>query len=190
MERINGVVIGLVTDLSDPEGLGRIRVSFPWLGDNVQSNWARIAAPMAGGERGVFFQPEIGDEALVAFEQGEVRSPYILGFLWNGDDKPPRDNSKIRIIKTVSGHFVEFDDEAGKITINDKSSHTIVMDDNGIKLTVGSNTIEMMSSGITLTVGANTLGMTSSGIKLTVGGSSIDTTASGIKLQAPGIDLN
>ena len=87
MERINGVVIGLVTDLSDPEGLGRIRVSFPWLGDNVQSNWARIAAPMAGGERGVFFQPEIGDEALVAFEQGEVRSPYILGFLWNGDDR-------------------------------------------------------------------------------------------------------
>src|SRR6476469_2175065 len=89
MSTINGVVIGLVTDVNDPLKQGRIRVNFPWLEDEHQTDWIRIATTMAGNGRGTFFMPELQDEALVAFEHGNVRMPYVIGFLWNGKDSPP-----------------------------------------------------------------------------------------------------
>lgn len=136
-ERMKGLVIGLVKDLEDPDGLGRIRVEFPWLSDDAVSNWARIVAPLAGPELGHFFQPEPGDEALVGFEMGDVNRPYILGYLWNGDNAPPTDDPNVRMIQTVSGHKLIFDDTSGSetITIEDASGNNkIVMDSDGITI--------------------------------------------------------
>lgn len=135
-ERMKGVVIGLVTDLDDPEGLGRIRVEFPWLSDDNTSNWARVASALAGPSLGVFFQPEVGDEALVAFEMGDVRRPYILGYLWNGDNAPPSDDPAVRMIQTVSGHKLVFDDTSGseQITVEDASGNKITMNADGITI--------------------------------------------------------
>lgn len=109
-------MVGLVTNVDDPEGLGRVRVQYPTLSDDNESQWARIATLMAGGERGSWFIPEVGDEALVAFERGDPNHPYVVGFLWNGKDKPPNSDidTKVRRLKTVSGHTLEFDDRAGK----------------------------------------------------------------------------
>jgi uncharacterized protein involved in type VI secretion and phage assembly len=59
--RIQGVVVGIVTNNQDPDGLGRVKVKFPWLSDVDESTWARIAAPMAGDQRGVYFLPEVDD---------------------------------------------------------------------------------------------------------------------------------
>ena len=69
--RVSGVVVGVVTNNQDPEGMGRVKVKFPWLSDEDESNWARVAAPMAGKERGFYFLPEVEDEVLVAFEHGD-----------------------------------------------------------------------------------------------------------------------
>ena len=119
MKNIPGVVIGIVKSLDDPDGLGRVKLEYPWMAEeSPESNWARIAAPMAGAERGFQFMPEEGDEVLVAFEQGEIRLPYIIGYLWNGEDKPPRDEATQRTIKTVSGHVLEFDDTEGSEKIS------------------------------------------------------------------------
>jgi uncharacterized protein involved in type VI secretion and phage assembly len=132
---IQGVVIGVVTNNEDPEGMGRVKVKFPWLSDADESNWARIATPMAGEERGIFFLPEVDDEVLVAFEHGDVRFPYIIGSLWNGQQAPPEANSdgsnNIRVIKSRSGHVIRLNDEDGseKIEIIDKSEkNSIVID--------------------------------------------------------------
>ena len=84
MKRLSGVVVGVVTDTEDPEGLGRVRVSFPWLGAAPQSSWCRVATPLAGDGHGVWFSPELDTEALVAFEHGDFNHPYVLGYLWNG----------------------------------------------------------------------------------------------------------
>lgn len=135
--RMKGVVVGLVTDVSDPDGLGRIKVEYPWLPPGSESNWARLAAPLAGPELGFFFQPEVGDEALVAFEMNDVRRPYILGFLWNGDNAPPSDDPNLRLIQTVSGHKITLDDTSGSenITIEDSSgTNTIVLNQDGITI--------------------------------------------------------
>jgi uncharacterized protein involved in type VI secretion and phage assembly len=131
MNRIPGVVIGLVVDTNDPLGEGRVMLEFPWLPGSIRSDWAPIAAPMAGGSRGIFFSPEVGDEALVAFEHGDFDHPRVLGFLWNGCDLPPTTNRSERVIVTVSGHRLKFDDTAGseKIEIQSSRGQTITIDD-------------------------------------------------------------
>lgn len=114
---VNGIVTGLVVDLDDPDKLGRIKVKYPILGDEVQ-HWARLVSPMAGAERGMRFRPEVEDEVLLAFEMGCPDRPYVLGALWSSVDKPPlladepepQDNNW-RLIRTRSGHLLKFDDK-------------------------------------------------------------------------------
>lgn len=124
---IAGVVVGIVTNNRDPQGIGRIEVNLPHLGDADESDWARVAAPMAGADRGIYFLPEIGDEVLVAFEHGNPRFPVVLGALWNGRDPPPANNddgnNDVRVIKSRSGHLIRLTDKdrEEKIEIIDKS---------------------------------------------------------------------
>ena len=130
-DRIFGVVVGIVTNNNDPEGIGRVKVRFPWLSGTDESAdesaWARIAASMAGKGRGAYFLPEVDDEVLVAFDHGDIRFPYVLGALWNGQDQPPAANNdgknNLRLIQSRSGHIIRLDDTSGaeKIEILDKS---------------------------------------------------------------------
>jgi uncharacterized protein involved in type VI secretion and phage assembly len=142
--RFYGVVMAIVTNNQDPQNMGRVRVKFPWLSDDNESTWARIATPMAGPGRGIYFLPEVDDEVLVAFEHGDVRFPYVLGGLWNGKDAPPSNNSdgqnNIRVIHSRSGHLIRLDDKDGdeKIEIIDRTgsnSITIKTSDNSMTLT-------------------------------------------------------
>jgi uncharacterized protein involved in type VI secretion and phage assembly len=132
---VYGMVIGRVTNIKDPDNLGRIKVKFPWLSDSDESDWARVVTPMAGHQRGIYFLPEVDDEVLVAFEQGDLRFPYIMGALWGGKDQPPTNNSdgknNLRLIQSRSGHRICLNDEDGKETIEivDKSGESkIVLD--------------------------------------------------------------
>jgi len=132
-----GVSIGIVTSNRDPEGRGRIKVNLPWRGENDESYWARIASPMAGKGRGFVFYPEVGDEVLLAFEQGDINHPYVIGALWNGRDEPPEPNAdgknNIRKIRSRSGHEIIFNDnDTGrqeKIEIHTRGGHRIILDD-------------------------------------------------------------
>src|SRR5262249_15116041 len=84
----SSVVVGVVTQNDDPDGLGRVRVKYPSLDKETEGWWARIASAGAGQERGLLMMPTVGDEVLVAFENGDVRRPYVLGGLWNGKAQP------------------------------------------------------------------------------------------------------
>ncbi len=125
-QRPAGAVIGIVTNNTDPDGWGRIKVRFPWLHDQEESHWARIAQPYAGAGRGSFWLPEIGDEVVVVFDRNDPNQPYILGGVWNGEDAvPPPGNpdgvNNHKIWRTRAGHQVIFEDTDGseKITIID-----------------------------------------------------------------------
>ncbi|PWV95675.1 hypothetical protein DFQ01_12518 [Paenibacillus cellulosilyticus] len=138
-DRIYGVMIALVTNNQDPEGLARVKLTYPWRGGSDgasdESHWARMAVPNGGKERGMYFLPEVGDEVLVAFEHGDINHPYVLGSLWNGKDKPPGSNddgnNNKRIIKSRSGHEIVLDDTDGKenVTITSKDGQTIKLAD-------------------------------------------------------------
>jgi uncharacterized protein involved in type VI secretion and phage assembly len=129
VERWGGsVVVGIVTQNSDPDGMGRVRVRYPALGDDIEGWWARIAAPAAGSERGLLMMPIAGDEVLVAFEHGDVRRPYVLGALWNGSDTPGDD-----LVQTDGSFALRSDHKVGvhaadAITLETDSDLTITAD--------------------------------------------------------------
>ncbi len=146
--RYLGVFVGTVLSNQDREDLGRVFVKLPELSDAEIGHWARLSVPMAGAGRGFYFVPEVNDEVLVAFEQGDITRPYILGSLWNGQDKPPAQNqdgkNNLRLIRSRSGHEVRFDDKEGaeKIEIIDQSG------DN--KITIGKRGDDQDSSAIAI----------------------------------------
>jgi uncharacterized protein involved in type VI secretion and phage assembly len=154
---IQGVVTAKVTSLEDPEELGRVQVMYPWLpkykSADLASNWARMAAPMGGKERGFYFLPEIDDEVLVSFEHGDVDRPFIVGVLWNKTDKPPAgtknvladDKKKVnqRVLRSRSGHLIVLDDTEGEeqIIIQDKTNK------NNIMINSKENTLSIKAEG-------------------------------------------
>ncbi|OGO17716.1 MAG: phage tail protein, partial [Chloroflexi bacterium RBG_16_48_7] len=181
----HSVVVGIVTNNQDTDGMARVKVRFPWLAEDAESNWIRIASPMAGNGRGMIFLPEVDDEVLIAFENGDLNRPYVLGALWNGEDNPPETNSdghnNIRKIRSRSGHEIVFNDDDTahheKIEIHTNAGHIITMDDSSgaekieIKDKTGNNSIKLDSvqnaisiTGSTkVTVDAPTVELTSQG---------------------------
>jgi uncharacterized protein involved in type VI secretion and phage assembly len=141
--RYFGVFPAIVTDIVDPEQLGRIQVSFPWLGadgDSVRA-WATLLTPYADDDQGFEVLPAVDTQVVVAFEAGDLRRPYIIGSCWNGKEKlpeaPAAPNNK-RLIKSRAGSLFEFDDTDGasKVTISMKSGHKLVLDDAAQQVTL------------------------------------------------------
>jgi uncharacterized protein involved in type VI secretion and phage assembly len=132
-EKIFGVVVAVVSNNKDDEGYNRVKVTFPWLSEDEESQWARLVCFMAGEKRGSLFLPEVGDEVLVAFEHGDIDRPYVIGALWNGVDKPPLTNgdgkNNVRLIQSRSGHQVVLDDTDGneKIEIKDRTGKNSII---------------------------------------------------------------
>jgi uncharacterized protein involved in type VI secretion and phage assembly len=83
--KLNGVYSAIVTDAEDPEAMGRVLLSFPWLSETYVSPWARVVQFGAGEKLGWQILPEPTDEVLVAFENGQLNSPYVLGGLYSQD---------------------------------------------------------------------------------------------------------
>lgn len=166
-DRFFGVVVGVVTNNQDPENMHRVKVRFPWLSNDVESNWARVAAPMAGKDRGAYFLPEVDDEVLVAFEHGQVDHPFVLGSLWNGKDNAPESNAdgenNNRTIKSRSGHVLRLNDKSGNETIEviDKSGKNKIIID-----TANNSIIIEAQSDITIKSATGKLTMQANGIEM------------------------
>lgn len=186
---ISGVVVGVVTSTDDPKDLGRVKLRFPWRETKDQSHWARIAAPMAGGDRGAYFVPEVDDEVLVAFAHGEQRFPYVIGALWNVDQKPPEESdadNDVRLIRSRSGHELVFDDgRDGKVEISTSGGHTVTLDDASESETIviedssGQNSVTFDGAARTLTI--------EGGTKLELKATNIDISGDGqVKISSSG----
>lgn len=204
-QKIGGIALGIVTANKDPQNLGRVKVKFPWFTDNDESYWARVTTFMAGKDRGAFFLPEVNDEVVVAFDHGDVNHPYILGALWNGQDKPIETNSNgknnIRKIKSRSGHEIIFNDnheqKKEKIEIITKSGHSILLDDSAgsekieIKDKTGNNSINIdsvqnainISSQMKLSIKANMIEIESNGMMSIKAGAILNIQGSLVKIN-------
>lgn len=154
MSTVNGVVVGLVTNVNDPEKLGRVKVAFPWLEASYESDWTRIATLMAGDGRGSFFMPEVNDEVLLAFEHGDSRFPYVIGFLWNGKDKPPTEHVRDRMLKSKNGHTIRFLDSTP--TAGDQGG-IVIEDANHNVISLSNAQISIRSTGALVLEGASVL---------------------------------
>lgn len=135
-----------VIDHEDPKKQGRIKVKFKWeCSTNDVTEWLRVMTPSAGtGERGsnrgFFAVPEIGDQVVIGFEEGNVARPVVMGSVYNSSnvDSSPQIVNHLKSITTRSGHLVEFDDNEGTqgIKITDMHSNIIHIDTNGNNITI------------------------------------------------------
>lgn len=152
--RTGGLVIGKVTAVRDPEKQGRIQVVYPWLEDE-EKRWIPVAAPMAGGDRGAFFMPEIDDEVILAFNHEDWDHPYAIGFLWNPTQMPPSGDERQRMIRSKNGHTIRFVDSTpasgnqGALIIEDAHGNVITMTNS--RVTISSlGSLEILGASVTI----------------------------------------
>jgi len=180
--RLAGVVVAQVSDVRDPQRLGRVRLTFPWLSDGYVSDWARTVQPGAGRDRGALVLPEVGDEVLVAFEHGDVRRPYVVGGLHNGVDTPPEGEGPLadegsgavnrRSFVSRTGQRVDLLDEEGarqglSLRTGD-GTISLVLDATGTELSLRSDgTVRIEGArGIALDAGSGTLELRGARVEL------------------------
>jgi phage protein D/phage baseplate assembly protein gpV len=189
---VHGAVPAVVSEVKDdPDKLSRVKLKFPWLDDTFSSDWARVVFPGAGKDRGLTFMPEIDDEVLVCFEQGDFRRPYVLGGLYNGVDLPKDSNTLvdeasgkigIRAFTTRVGHFLKFDDtdSAKGITLSTGGEQV-----ESLKLDAAGHTITISSSG-NITIKSGDAGT----IEIKAGTSMTLEATSSLELKAPTVKIN
>jgi uncharacterized protein involved in type VI secretion and phage assembly len=154
-----GVAVGVVTNSADLLGLGRVQVRLPWMPG--YEPWARLATPSAGRGRGIYAIPQTGDEVVLAFHQGDVNEPIVIGSLWNNVDRPPfgtlTDPEDKRAIRTPAGHRLVFSDLEQSITVTHAGGHTVTVSAGSIELETSESTAKLMlSASGAITIEANT----------------------------------
>ncbi len=161
---LNGVVVAEVVandELRDAQvPIARVKVRYPDLSDNLVSGWAPCVTPMAGDGMGFYALPEKGDQVLVAFDQGDIAHPYVIGGLWHARSRPPETNSdgqnNMRVIKSRAGHTITFDDTAdvGKLVIKDGRGSSVTLDATDGSITVDAATNLTIKAGGTINLSA------------------------------------
>jgi uncharacterized protein involved in type VI secretion and phage assembly len=194
---VPGVVVAVVTANDDPDSLGRVKVKFPWLADDYESWWVRTASLGAGLDRGAVWLPEVNDEVLVAFEHGDTRSPVVVGYLWNGVDKPPLGDGlvdgttgavKRRGFVSRKNHRLVFLDDDGD------SGIALLTGDDKLKLSLDSTatTITVKADGSVEISGSQGVKITSDGAISIQAGSTLELKGkSGVTIDGgPKVDID
>ncbi|MEM7802092.1 MAG: VgrG-related protein, partial [Chloroflexota bacterium] len=180
----DGVAIGIVTNTKDPQKLGRVKVAYPWLSDDLESHWCRVVSVGAGPKAGFSAVPAVEDEVLVAFEHGQINRPYVLGGVWNGKHGLPLghegvregDEPHARSWTSRKGHQITlFETEEQRIEIQTVDGHAFTLDDTGksielrtagglvLKMSDNENGISIESSGSVTIKGQQEINIESGG---------------------------
>jgi len=179
--------LATVVSLDDPQRRNRIQVrlvAFDAVETQDAPMWARVVAPFAGSDRGAFFLPDVGDEVLIVFMNGDPRFPLVLGGLWNGNAGTPADIesggvNRYKRIKSRNGIIITLDDQQGqetlkletpggqKVTLRDGPGNVLIED-------AGGNVVKLEPAGITISAAA----------KVTVSASQLAITAGMVTVDA------
>ena len=131
----------IVKDNNDPQGMGRVRVQFFWQKGEQLSPWIRMIQPYAGSGKGFYFIPEVGEEVMVDFENGNAERPFVLGAHYNGAAKSGY-NPTTKAIHTQSGTKILLNDAEGSVRIEDAAGNSLVFDGRQ-KITLNSSIFEI-----------------------------------------------
>ncbi|MEJ3405466.1 VgrG-related protein [Rathayibacter sp. YIM 133350] len=208
---MHGVVPAVVTAHGDSSGSvnadGMVKVTFPTLSDDYESSWARPVQLGAGGDRGTVVLPEVGDEVLVAFENGSLDRPFVLGGLYNGKDLPKggwaasvksgtpfrrsftsRTGMLVELSEDTGSEFVQISTNEGaqRVTLTQTASKGIeIISEGPVQVTAKTDATVTADSG-TITLSGKTVEIkATTDLKLSAGGN-VDVQGVGIKLAGTG----
>lgn len=129
--RFFGKYRGLVSDVNDPQNLGRLRATVPEVLDDVESPWALPCAPYAGNGVGCFHIPPVGAGVWIEFEAGDPARPIWSGSWWASnqlpqDEKGSSTTPSLKIIRSEQGLMVSMDDSGQEISISDEDGNNLL----------------------------------------------------------------
>ncbi len=160
-DRWFGIYTALVTNNNDPQGMGRVKVRYPWLDEDGESDWVRVATMGASADSGFMLMPSVGDQVLIAFEQGDFARPILTGSLGTLAGEGSAENGRTTLsqwrspngsaiamhdslaeqrleLTTQSGHSVKLDESAGQLVVTSAGGQTITLDDRRNTITIAS----------------------------------------------------
>jgi uncharacterized protein involved in type VI secretion and phage assembly len=133
--RFFGLYRGVVTNVNDPESLGRVRAKVhELLGDTGETDWAFPCVPFGGGGAGWLMLPKTNDPVWIAFEAGDLNRPVWLGF-WYSTPQPPPGGAgpDVRVLQSKAGHRIELGDAEGEehVRVSHRSGALVEIDRDG-----------------------------------------------------------
>jgi hypothetical protein len=156
---------GRVTDIADPEGLGRVRAMVPDIfGVDQTSGWAMPAAPFAGPQHGLFLLPEIDDGVWIEFEGGDTSLPIWSGCWWARDQRPDPQGDTLRLLATRGGHQILIDEAADEIKL---------VHPGGAEISLGSSEISLKMGACEINISATEVNINNGMVKVTTAGASL-----------------
>jgi uncharacterized protein involved in type VI secretion and phage assembly len=174
------VTVATVVNNLDSTMQGRVQVHLPWA--TGLDPWAAVAAPMVGIGHGSYCMPQIGQQVLVVFNNGDIGEPYVIGVLWNAIDRPPilapTDAVTKRVIRTPLGHEVSFDEATQTLSITSSTQQQVRLDPAGIELQagLGAATVQLGSDGSVRIVSATSIELSAPRVAVN-GATSVEVTA-------------
>jgi phage baseplate assembly protein gpV len=196
-DKIYGAAIATVIDNIDSLGEARVQLSLPWAPGFEP--WARVASLMGGMARGTYFIPQIGDEVLVVFNQGDIREPFVVGGLWNTLDRPPgllpTDPVNKRIIRTPLGQQLTFDDLEQSITISNLLQYELALGPEASELSSAGASVSLDIAGNVTIQGAVSITLeapdiTISGTNVSISGDASLDLDGGLACSISGAEVN
>lgn len=213
---LNASYLAEVVSVQDPDRLSQVQVrllSFDGIGNQDASLWARVAVPFAGNRRGAFLLPDVGDEVLVMFANGDSRYPIVVGGLWNGRAPAPetlggegervdrwtlvgKAGTRIAIVEQGSGGTISFttpggvsgvltDDGSGKIEFK-AAGTTITVDTSGVSVQVPAK-VSVQASQVEVNAGHVKVNATMSSFSGVVECLALKTVSVDSKFYTPGV---
>jgi len=162
--RFFGKYRGTVTDVNDPESIGRIKAQVPAVFGATDSPWALPASPFAGPQHGLFLLPEKNDGVWIEFEGGNPARPIWSGFWWASGEIPSPNTSKARVLATSAGHKLVLDDDGSQVQLLHSGGGELTMTDSDITIKLGQCSIKITSSEVNINDGM---------VKITTSGASL-----------------
>lgn len=202
---IQGLHIGKVVQLGEDEleGDHRVLVRIPFIekngGTDAKGIWARMSNVFAGENRGMIFRPEVEDEVIIGFINGDPRNAVVLGALNSNKFPAPteaNDDNFEKGIYTKGEMKLTFDDDKKHIKLETKSGNSVLLSEDEAGIIIAdenSNTITMSSDGISIESAKDIILKASGDIKME--GNNVEQTAqmsykatgtSGVEVTASG----
>jgi phage baseplate assembly protein gpV len=170
--------LGVVTDVDDPQGLGRIRVELPSYG-GLESEWLEVLLPAAGKDKGFVALPDVGDRVLVQIIRNDPAQAVVLGGLYGTDAPPETGVSKGRIARytmaTPGGQRLQLNDTENTVRLETRRNSDLRLSPGVARIHNGSGSyVELKGKQVSVHASDHLLLEAAPGGQVTIRGAKID----------------
>lgn len=124
------IAIGIVSNLDDPEELGRLRAVLPSLG-GIETGWLGVVTTGAGNGKGFVALPDVEDQVLVLFAREDLTQGVVLGSLFGAKRSPDwgLEDGQVRryTLQTPGGQKIVLDDSGTRIRLENRAGSYLEM---------------------------------------------------------------